>query len=79
MSQNTIFITKASSGEALAGVPVYFRRNISSGGGGGGRVRGSLLRGFLRAFLKVLLGLTFGVSRTEVKPSKVPLASHLGA
>ena len=28
-------ITKASSGGALAGVPIYFRRNISSGGGGG--------------------------------------------
>ena len=38
---------------ALAGVPVFFRTNISSrGGGGGGQVRAAILGAFFKRFLR---------------------------
>ena len=59
-------ITKASSGGALAGVPVYFRRNISSGGGERGSRQRGLLGAFSRPFLRALLEINLEA------PKKLP-------
>ena len=73
---NMWYITKASSGGALAGVSVYFRRNISSGGGGGRRPK-VFLRGFWSAFLEALLWLTFGglQKRSQAVQSAIGVSS----